>query len=303
MRHHALRSLSWLPGLLSLALACERGPSQEQQAQIEQLSAATTERDNLMQDMAENTRLLSEISVELAKVQVPKRVLSGVSTESPLRAARDTMLHKIRYVTARIGEVENRLAASRRRIEGLTTLSDSLRSTLDETAKNFEGIVQTQLETIESMKQQVATLETEKQAIADTLKQVAAQANTVYYIVGTKDELLEKGIVVKEGGSRFLFVFWKQGATLQPGRELDPGLFQAVDQRQVNEIPLPDPTASYRVASRQDLDYLETPPSEPGAEITGVPSLRIGDPERFWLPSKFLIIVQEGGQQQMATAS
>src|SRR5918996_1812051 len=111
MRHHALRSLSWLPGLLWLALACERGPSQEQQAQIEQLSAATTERDNLMQDMAENTRLLSEISVELAKVQVPKRVLSGVSTESPLRAARDTMLHKIRYVTARIGEVENRLAA------------------------------------------------------------------------------------------------------------------------------------------------------------------------------------------------
>lgn len=301
MWNHRLRGLAWLPGLLVLAPACERGPSQEQQAQVEQLSVASKERDQLMQEMAENTRLLSEISVEIAKVQVPSRTLRGVSSESPLRASRDTMMRKIRYVSARIGEVENRLSESRKRIDGLTSLSDSLRNTLDETVRNFEGIVTTQLEAIESMKQQVVTLEAEKQALSDTLTQVAARANTVYYIIGTKAELLEKGIVVKEGGSRFLFIFWKQGVTLQPGRELDPTHFTAVDRRLVAEIPLPDPTASYRIASRQDLDYLETPPDD--GRITGAGALRIVDTERFWLPSRFLIIVKDGGEQTMATAS
>jgi hypothetical protein len=271
------------------------------QAQIEQLTTAAQERDRLMQEMAENTRLLSEISSELTKVQVPSRVLRGVSTESPLRAARDTMMNKIRYVSARIGEVENRLRESRTRIEQLTTLSDSLRTTLDETVKNFEGIVETQLETIETMKEQIATLEAEKQALSDTLTSVAARANRVYYVIGTRRELLEREIVVKEGGSRFLFVLWKSGVTLQPARELDPADFQAVDRRQVTEIPLPDPTARYRIASRQDLDYVENMPQD--GEITGVSAIRVTDSERFWMPSRFLIIVREGGDQAVNTAA
>jgi hypothetical protein len=255
-----------------------------------------------MQEMADNTRLLSEISSELMKVQVPSRTLRGVSTESPVRASRDTLMRKIKYVSARIGEVENRLKESRQRIEQLTTVSDSLRSTLDETVKNFEGIVETQLETIEAMKEHVASLEAEKQALSDTLTHVAARANKVYYVIGTKDELLTKGIVVKEGGSRFLFVLWKQGVTLQPARELDPEQFTSIDRRQVTEIPLPDPTATYRIASRQALEYLETQPGDNG-ELTGAAALRIADSERFWLPSRFLIILREGGQDAVNTAS
>lgn len=301
MRNHRLRSLAWLPALLVAGQACERGPSQEMQAQIEQLTAAAAERDRMMQEAAENTRLLSEISAELTKVQVPSRALRGVSTESPLRAAHDTMVHKIRYVSARIGEVENRLRESRERVQQLTTVSDSLRTSLDETVKNFEGIVETQLETIETMKEQILTLEAEKQALSDTLTQVAARANRVYYLIGTRRELLDKGVVVKEGGSRFLFVLWKAGVTLQPARDLDPGLFQAIDRRNVTEIPLPDPTATYRIASRQDLEYVESAPEN--GEFRGVSSIRIADSERFWMPSRFLIIVRDGGDQAVSTAA
>jgi chromosome segregation ATPase len=302
MRRYRLRSLAWLPALLVAVPACQQGPSQEMQAQIEELTAAAQERDRLMQEMADNTRMLSEISAELTKVQVPSRTLRGVSTESPVRASRDTLMRKIKYVSSRIGEVENRLKESRQRVQELTTVSDSLRTTLDETVRNFEGIVETQLETIEAMKEHVATLEAEKQALSDTLTQVATRANRVYYVIASKDDLLSKGIVVKEGGSRFLFVLWKQGVTIQPARELDPTQFTAIDRRAVTEIPLPDPTATYRIASRQDLEYLETQPND-GGEITGAAGLRIADSERFWLPSRFLIIVREGGQQALNTAS
>jgi len=42
-------------------------------------------------------------------------------------------------------------------------------------------------------------------------------------VIGTKDELEERGIVQHpEGGSRFLFVLWKTGVTLTPARHLDP---------------------------------------------------------------------------------
>ncbi|MGH7700179.1 MAG: hypothetical protein ACREMJ_06630, partial [Gemmatimonadales bacterium] len=197
---------------------------------------------------------------------------------------------------ARIGEVENRLAESRTRIESLTGISDSLRTTLQETAKNFEGIVETQLATINALKDQITNLEAEKRALSDTLTQVAARANTVYYIIGTKDELKAKGLVVEEGGSRFLFVLWKQGETLQPARDLDPSHFTAVDRRLVTEIALPDPSATYRVASRQDVEYLEAPITD-GGTITGAEVLRITDSEAFWRPSRFLIIVRDGGSR------
>src|SRR2546427_9635158 len=45
--------------------------------------------------------------------------------------------------------------------------------------------------------------------------------------------------IVKEGGSRFLFVLWKSGQTLQPARELDPAAFHAIDKTKVTEIPFP----------------------------------------------------------------
>jgi hypothetical protein len=287
-----LRRLAWLPVAL-LAAACQRGPSPETQAKIEELTVAAQERDRLLQDMAENSRLLSEISGELAKVRVPRGSLR-VSAESPLRASRDTMVQKIRYIAARVVETETRLKESRRRIDELTNVSDSLRRTLEQTAANFEGIVATQLATIETMQGQI-------QALSDTLTQVAARANTVYYVIGTEDELLEKGYLVKEGGSRFLFVLWKQGRTLQPARTLDPADFHAIDRRQVTSIPLPDPTAEYRIASRQNLSQLSAPPAHDNV-VRGTAALEIRDSERFWGPSRFLIIVRKGGREA-STAS
>jgi hypothetical protein len=286
------RRAAWLPALLLVA-ACQRGPSPEDQTRIEELARTTQEREQLLQEMAENSRFLSEISVELAKVQVPRRSLR-VSSESPLRASRDTMMQKIRYVTARVVETEARLKESRQRIEQLTTVSDSLRNTLTATVTNYEEIVTAHRSTIEFLSGQVAGLEAENRALSDTLTNVAARASRVHYVIGTEDELLRKGLLVKEGGSRFLFVLWKQGETLQPARELDPGAFTAIDRRLVTEIPLPDPSAEYRIASRQNLEYLAPQPDD--LMVRDVRALHITDSERFWGPSRFLIIVRNGGR-------
>jgi len=279
---------AWLSIALIVALSCKQGPSPETQARIDSLSQASAQKDRLVEEIAENTRFVSEISAELAKAAVPPKKLK-VSSESPLRASRDTLIQKIRYITARVREIEPKLQDSERRISELTSISDSLRNALAATMQNLQGVIDSQKEQIAALTEQVETLTAENVALKDTIENMSTEANTVYYVVGTKDELEQKGIVKEEGGARFLFVLWKSGKTLVPARSLDPSVFTPVDRRHFSQLPLPATDKEYRIVSRQDVGALETPPSGDGT-ITG--RVKIADSARFWANSKYLIIVE-----------
>jgi uncharacterized protein YeeX (DUF496 family) len=280
---------AWLPLALLVAAGCKQGPSPETVARMDSLSQASSDRDRLMQEVSENTRLVSEISRELARVSIPAKQLKGLTSESPLRASRDTLISKIRYITARVRDVEPKLQQSEQRVRELTTLSDSLRDELAATMQNLQGVIDSQKETIEALTDQVDKLSAENLALKDTIDNMATEANTVYYVVGTKDELEQRGIVQETGGARFLFVLWKSGKTLVPARNLDPSNFTQADRRHFSELPLPSSAREYRIVSRQDVTALDTPPGEDGT-ITG--RVRIADSARFWQNSKYLIIVE-----------
>jgi hypothetical protein len=54
-------------------------------------------------------------------------------------------------------------------------------------------------------------------------------------------------------------------------------------------IQLPDAEKQYRIVSRQNLEFTDTTnPKEP--LVKG--ALNVTDPQKFWAPSKFLILVQ-----------
>ena len=262
--------------LAALFLAAGCGTSAETERKLAELEQANAQKDSLMQEVALSSRLISDVSVELAQVQVRGNKLQ-VSSESPITASSDTMMAKLRYVITRVNESERQLSQSRSRIKKLTALSDSLRATLDSTMTNLQTVIATQRQTIEQ-------LTTENIALRDSMA-------TVYYVVGTRDELKKKGILVEQGGSRVLFVLWRTGRTLQPARNLDPTLFTAIDSRTVTQIPLPDPNGEYRVASLQDLSYVAE--QRQHNKYIGTPSLTITSPVDFWRTSKFLIIILE----------
>ena len=75
----------------------------------------------------------------------------------------------------------------------------------------------------------------------------------MFYIAGTEEELLKKGVVVKEG-KKFLFFGGKQ---LHPARSLDSSVFTAVDKTTMTTIALPA-DREYKVVSRQDLAFADT---------------------------------------------
>jgi hypothetical protein len=276
---------------------CERGPSPEVQAQLAQLTALAAEKDSLLSQVGENARLMSEISAQLVTVADEEQLARvAAEAESPVAATRDSLRVMVGDVTNRLQNLETRLAESRRRVRALDRTSDSARAQFEQTMADLQATITNQKATIEFLTARVETLRvenlqlaTEKAALADTVEQLETERRTAYYIVGTKDELIEKGIVTEEGGSRVLFIFGKRGKTLVPARELDPDQFTPIDLVATNEIPLPDSTQSYKIASRQNVSFLAEPPDDDG-KVHGV--LRITSPDEFWLPSKFLIIVQ-----------
>ena len=275
---------------VALAGACRQGDSPQALARIDSLSRAGAQRDSLVAEMAYDARVLSDISTALARVSIPKGKVRS-SAESPMQAARDSLVQRVRYVASRLPEAERLLRSSEERVASLTTISDSLRTTLEATLANYREIVDSQKSQIGMLVALVDTLRGENVALRDTVANMSVRENTVYYVIGTKDELEQRGIVQPEGGSRFLFVLWKTGVTLTPARHLDPSSFTAINKREVTNIPLPDPNAHYRIASRQDLSALGGTQADDHGEISGAGSLTIAHPEQFWKNSKFLIIV------------
>jgi hypothetical protein len=281
--------------LVALAAACE--PSAQVKARLATLDTVSAQKDSLITALAMQTQTLSDVTAELAKVQAKNL---HISSESPAAAQRDTMVQKIRYLVTRVSQSESQLRASRRQVTKLTYLSDSLRTTLENTLANLQNTIDTQKEQIAALTAQVDTLNMRNVALTDTLNNMSTRENTVYYVIGTRDQLKQKGLIVQEGGARVLWVLWKTGATWQPARDLDPTAFTAIDRRQVTQIPLPYPNGSYRILSRQDPQYLAAQPDEDG-RLTGT-ALNIATPTEFWRNSKFLIILQEKpGQETPST--
>jgi TolA-binding protein len=255
-------------------------------------------KDSLVRDLAETTKLLSDINTEILKVSTKKPVEPVVGAEGVTTNERAMVLKRVQDLTARLGANERRLAASQKRLKQLTGESDSLKSTLTELQATIDGLQQTlesQKNTIATLeadltgtKQQVTALSEEKAVLTDTVSAITTRENTVYYVIGTRKELKDRGIIVEEGGTRFL-IFTRTGEVLKPAPNLDPSAFTAIDRRTVTEIKLPNAEKEYQLVTNQAISYSNIAPEAKG-RVKG--SLQITSPERFWGQSKFLILVE-----------
>jgi uncharacterized protein (DUF2164 family) len=271
------------------------------QAQLDQVTALSAEKDTLLQAVAENARLMNEINAEMAKVKGLKAGVSPVvgaeGGQQPVADQRAIILARVKEMTERLNDAEKRLGASQARIRRLSNQSDSMKAnlaSLESAVAEYQQMIASQRVEIATMseelattKQEVAQLSVEKAALTDTVTAITDRANTVYYVIGTKDSLKARGIIVEEGGSKFLFF---GSHALQPARVLNEADFTAVDRRVVMEIPSPMTTQAYKIVSRQNTEFIENKPDSKGKVIGGV---KIASPDGFWAPSKFLILVKD----------
>jgi hypothetical protein len=287
----------------ALALtACDNSKA-ELQKQLEQVKLISAEKDSLLKDVMATSQFIADANTELAKVKDAKagKPVQGANGElsSPSPAdQRAQLLTRIKSVTDRLNEAESRLAASRQRVAALSSDNKTLTAQLaqyDSTITAFKSIIENQKAEIATLNAQLnalqgentvlkadkAQLTSEKETLTTEKSALTTERNTVYYVIGTKDELRKKGIIVKKGG--ILGV----AATDIPATTLNPADFTSVDKTKTPEITLPKADKSYRILSRQDVTATEQP-----AKGGYKGALKITNAEQFWAASKFLIIVQ-----------
>jgi septal ring factor EnvC (AmiA/AmiB activator) len=305
----------WLLSIAAIAaVGCSTGPKGQVvksipsdsteffRTQVQEMTVVSAAKDSLFRDLAETTKLLADINTELTKVSTSRRAVEPVvSPESQLAVApsdQALVLKKVQDLTARVRNSEARLAASQRRVRELGAESEGQKIAIADFQTTIDGLramVEGQKTTIATLeaelnesKAQVVTLTQQTVQLTDTVSAMTTRENTVYYVVGTKKELIQKGIIQEVGGTRFL-IFTRTGETLKPAEELDPSEFTAIDRRQVAEIPMPRPDKEYRVVTNQNLAFANIAESAKG-KVRG--SLQIIDPQSFWTNSKFLILVE-----------
>lgn len=289
-----------------LVAACD-GSKKELEKTLVQVQQISAEKDSLLKDVMATSQFIADVNSELAKVKSRNagKPVAGKPGEmesnlSPTQQ-REAIKAKVAELTARMNESESRLTASRNRVRDLTANNASLAAQLsayDSTIASFQKIINTQKTEIASLTEQLnalqaentglkadkAVLTTEKTALTAEKTQLVVEKNTMYYVIGTEDELYKKGIMVKQGGMFGL------GKTAVPAATLKESDFTAVDRTNVMEIAFPKADKAYKIVSRQDVTALATAPDKAN-RIKG--GLKITDAVKFWGPSKFLIIMEQ----------
>ena len=291
--------------MIVLAVVSTAGCNQgELRKALADAKASEAQKDSLLTEVLETTQFVSDINGELAKTK--SITISAKSTDPGLpgakkdREERKAALARVQAVIAKLNESEAKLATvetrakqSRQRnarllaqIETYKKTIEDLKATAEQQRTDYEAQIATLAGRVDTLTTENTTLSTQKAALTDTVGSLTAYKNTVYYAVGTKDELMKKGVITKEGSKFLIF----GGTRLEPARNLSPEAFTAIDKVTNTSIPLPRTDKQYKIISRQSPTYLAPGIAKDG-KITG--SVDIAQPEEFWSASKYLILVED----------
>ena len=294
--------------LLSAATlaACDNGTKQQlatvTHVDSMRVDSLSNVRRDLLDEVMTSTQFVNQINTELMKARVlasQKAVQLDENTEgSKVNEERRAVVARITHLVARLDSVQNRLDRTRREARAMTkqdstlltqvaeyekTISD-LQATAEKQRADFQTALDTKTKEVATLNGEVDTLTQVRNTLDDQVHTLTAEKNTAYYVIGTKDELIKKGILVEEGHKSFLLV---GSRPVSPARQLDPSAFTKINRLTDRTIQLPQGT--YQIVSRQNPAFTETE-KRPDGKLSG--SLTIDQPEQFWAPSAYLIIVR-----------
>jgi hypothetical protein len=293
-----LRSFAVL-AILAGASACKmshedvRADSVHVSEQAKLTNQLAAQKDSLMTVVLDADKFISQIDSQITRVRdlpAPKRKKDSESPIQDQLQARKDLLVRVDALVKRAQTTARDLAASRSHVKTLSKDSAQFAQSLDGDTKmiaELNSTIQRQTARLNTMQLAVDSLAGANAKLGTELALLQTTHNKVYYVIGREDDLLKKGIVVREGGANLLLAH--PGRTLQPARTLDPTLFTAIDQREVHEIAVPDSTRQYAIVSRQSLDEADVATRD-RTNFRG--NLKIKDADRFWSQSKYLIILE-----------
>jgi len=237
----ALEAIAEIQDSLS-AIAPEGSAVRElSQAREATPAAAATEKERMLSTIANLKQSIQDTGDRIHKLE---KDLSGTRTEvAGLR-------HVIDNLKRSVAEKETMVAALSARVDSLNVAVAGLKSD------------------VSAGKATIAAQETTIAVQQDTISQKQQEIATVHYVVGTKDDLMKKGIIVQEGG------FIGIGKTPTLSGSFDPSVFTSTNT---------DETTDIGIKGREPRVLSAQPKSSYAIQANGADSstLRITDPASF----------------------
>lgn len=304
MKRHAWTLLA----LVSFAAVGCNTHEKELNAALSEAKSTAAEKDSLLTEVLAVSGFVNDVNKELAKAKgigpatqpTADRGVPGPQRDRELRtetlARIDQLITRLNTSETQLSQAKSRLGTMRKKDARLLAQIDDYQKTiadLKSSAEQQQAELQRQQGEIVALKEQVDTataqngrLTVSNTALTDTVSQLTTEKNRVYYVVGTKKELIAKGVLTSEG-SKFLFF---GGHHLEPARALPTEAFTPLDKTKDMTIALPSPDKDYKIVSRQSADYLAQSSMKDG-KVHG--SVEISSPDSFWAASKYLILVED----------
>lgn len=262
------------------------------QAQCDSLMAAKAERDK---EIDEVFAIINGIEDGLASIRESENIITMQTNADGMNVTvskKDQIMNDIDVIQQAISTYQQQIeklkqdnryqsAQYKKRLASLQKQINEQSATIEalkETIAKKDVIISDQEQQISSLGNKVNSLETDVENLSNESRmlknQIASQdeeMNAVYYVVGTKAELKDAGIV--QGG--FL-------SKLQVTGNVNKDNFVKIDQRNITEINTNAQKA--RILSKHPSDSYKL--VNEGEETL----VQISDPRKFWDQTKYLVI-------------
>ncbi|MGH9425637.1 MAG: hypothetical protein ACRD2L_04930 [Terriglobia bacterium] len=276
-----------------LMIGCSNKEKEEQlqqqlsKAQSDQaaLQQSITERDKYFEDVM---RAINEVyaDLETARAKEAQLVERTGGTEGPAQITnadtRQKLLKSIDDIGSalkenrkKIADLQSRMKKFRGEIAGLNKLVDNLKQSLQEREQSIARL-EVRVQGLEATVAEKAKMIEEKESVIDRQQKTM---NTGFYVVGTRKELKEKGIITDEGG----FLWGLLGSTSVMASGVDETLFSPIDKSMDQTISVQGKIKE--ILPRRNEEFFATRQSDENRS-----ELTIVRPEKFW-QDKYLVVV------------
>jgi hypothetical protein len=261
-----------------------------------ELVKVQTQSSTLQQDITARDQYIDEVmqavnqvykDLELAKSKQAKLVekAQGAEGQSVFTSAevRQSVLDQIGAIGTnlkdnrkKLSSLQKRLRASEVKYASLDEMVQNLKSTLEQREQSI-AVLEAQVQGLETTVAEKTRLVQEKETIIEEQKN---RMNTAYYVVGTRSELKEKGIIVNEGG----FLWGLLGSTTVLASGVDQSQFTPFDWTKGESIHI-NGSIDEMVPKRSE-EFFALAEAEEGDRA----DLTINRPDKFW-QDRYLVIV------------
>ena len=245
---------------------------------IEEVSSAINEIHNQLESTwaMENKVIQQSLAREGSKapshLQVKQQILNRISDIDSILAAN----------RKKLSNLQNRLKTAAIQYAGLQKMVDGLKATLEEREKTLADL-QARVKSLESEVSEKTRVIVAREATIDDqsnqLNERTRQMNTVYYVIGKKDDLEKKGIVADEGG----FLWGLLGSTTVLAGNFNSDLFQKMDKTKEAQIDVSGKIAE--IIPKRDAGSFSMEETSGGHTI-----LKIVNSDQFWKVNRLVII-------------